>query len=48
MADVKKRTVSLTTMLKVFVGLIIAAMALVFAGFVFVNTRRLGWTLGWI
>ena len=48
MADVKKRTVSLATMLKVFAGLIIAAIIVIFAGFVFVNAGRLGWTLGWI
>ena len=48
MVDVEKRSVSLAKMLKVFVGLIIAAMVVVFAGFVFVNARRLGWTLGWI
>jgi len=35
-------------MLKVFVGLIIAATVVIFAGFVYVNTRQLGWTLGWI
>ena len=43
MAYVKKRTVSLVTMLKVFVGLVITTPVVVF-----VNTRRLGWTLGWI
>jgi hypothetical protein len=48
MAYVKKRTVSLVTMLKVFVGLVITTPVVVFVGFVFVNTRRLGWTLGWI
>ena len=48
MLEIEKRTVSLATMLKVFVGLIIAAMVVVFAGFIFVNARRLGWTLGWI
>jgi len=42
MADVKKRNVSLATMLVVFVGLVIATMFVVFAGFVFVNTRQLG------
>ena len=44
MADVKKRTISLATMFKVFAGLIIAAMIVIFAGFVFVNARRLGIT----
>ena len=48
MLEIEKRTVSLATMLKVFVGLTIAAMVVVFAGFIFVNARRLGWTLGWI
>ncbi len=48
MSNIEKRTVSLATMLKVLVGLIIAAVVVVIAGFVFVNARRLGWTLGWI
>ena len=48
MADIEKRTVSWATMLKVFVGLIIAAMIALFGGFVYVNASRLGWTLGWI
>jgi len=48
MADVKKQTDSHKTILKVIVGLTVAAMVVVFAGFVFVNARRLGWTLGWI
>ncbi len=48
MADREKRTVYAATMLKVCVGLIIAAIAVSFAGFVYVNARRLGWTLGWI
>ena len=48
MADIEKRIVSWATMLKVFVGLIIAAMIALFGGFVFVNASRLGWTLGWI
>jgi len=48
MVEIEKRSVSLATILKVFVGLIIAAMVVVFAGFVFANARRLGWTLGWI
>ena len=48
MADIEKRTVYSTTMLKLFVGLIITAMVVIFAGFVFVNARRLGWTFGWI
>ena len=48
MADIEKRAISLATMLKVFIGLIIAAMVVIFAGFVFVNARRLRWTLGWI
>jgi protein-S-isoprenylcysteine O-methyltransferase Ste14 len=48
MADIEKRNVSLAAMLKVFVGLIIAVIVIVFAGFVLVNARRLRWTLGWI
>ncbi len=48
MADVEKRTDSQATMPKVLVGLTVAAMVVVFAGFVFVHARRLGWTLGWI
>ena len=48
MPDVEKRTDSQTTMPKVFVGLIVTALAVAFAGFIFVNARRLGWTLGWI
>ena len=48
MADVEKRTDSQATMPKVLVGLTVAAMVVVFAGFVFVLARRLGWTLGWI
>jgi protein-S-isoprenylcysteine O-methyltransferase Ste14 len=48
MADVEKRTDSQATMPKVLVGLTVAAMVVVFTGFVFVLSRRLGWTLGWI
>jgi len=48
MPDVEKRTDSQTTMPKVLVGLIVTALAIAFAGFIFVNARRLGWTLGWI
>jgi protein-S-isoprenylcysteine O-methyltransferase Ste14 len=48
MQNFEKRTDSQTTMLKVIVGLTVAAMVIVFAGFVFANARRLGWTLGWI
>jgi len=48
MPDVEKRTDSQTTIPKVIVGLTVAAMVVVFAGFVFVNALRLGWTLGWI
>ena len=48
MADIEKRTVSWATMLKVFFGLIIAAIVVIFAGFVYVNARQLRWTLGWI
>jgi len=48
MPDVEKRTDSQTTMPKVLVGLIVTALVVVFAGFIFVNARRLGWTPGWI
>jgi protein-S-isoprenylcysteine O-methyltransferase Ste14 len=48
MAKVGKRTDSLVTMLKVLVGLTIAAMVIAFAGFVLAHAHRLGWTLGWI
>ena len=48
MPDIEKRTDSQTTMPKVIVGLAVTALAVVFAGFIFVNARRLGWTLGWI
>ena len=48
MPDVEKRTDSPTTMAKVLVGLLVATMVVVAAGFVFVNAPRLGWTLGWI
>jgi protein-S-isoprenylcysteine O-methyltransferase Ste14 len=48
MPDVEKRTDSQTTMPKVLVGLTVTALVVVFAGFIFVNARRLGWTLGWI
>ena len=48
MPDVEKRTDSQKTMLKVFVVLIVAAMVVFFAGFIFMNARRSGWTPGWI
>ena len=48
MADVEKRTDSLATILKVLVGLTIAAMVIVFAGFVLMHAHRLGWKLGGI
>ncbi|CAB1064744.1 hypothetical protein D1BOALGB6SA_9541 [Olavius sp. associated proteobacterium Delta 1] len=32
----------------IIVGLNVTALIVVFAGFAFVNARRLGWTLGWI
>ena len=48
MPDVEKRSVSQKTMPKVILGLIVAAIVVVFAGFVFMNASRLGWTLGWI
>jgi protein-S-isoprenylcysteine O-methyltransferase Ste14 len=48
MPDVEKRTDSQATMAKVLVGLLVATMVVVAAGFVFVNAPRLGWTLGWI
>jgi protein-S-isoprenylcysteine O-methyltransferase Ste14 len=48
MPDVEKRTDSQTTMSKVLVGLTVTALVVVSAGFIFVNARRLGWTLGWV
>ena len=48
MPDVKKRTDSKTAMPQVLVGLIVTSLVAVFAGFIFVNARRFGWTLGWI
>jgi protein-S-isoprenylcysteine O-methyltransferase Ste14 len=48
MAEIEKRTVSWATMLKVLVGLIMAAIVVIFAGFVYLDARQLGWTLGWI
>jgi protein-S-isoprenylcysteine O-methyltransferase Ste14 len=48
MPGVEKRSISQKTMLKVIVGLIVAAIVIVFAGFVFMNASRLGWTHGWI
>jgi len=48
MPGVDKRNVTLKTMPKIIVGLTVVAMVVVFAGFVFLNANRLGWTLGWI
>ena len=48
MTDVEKRTDSLATMLKVFVGLTIAAMVVVIAGFVLMHAHRLDWKFGGI
>lgn len=48
MADLEKRTDSLATILKVLVGLTIAAMVIVFAGFVLMHAHRLGWNLAGI
>ena len=48
MLGVEKRSVSQKTMLKVIIGLTVTAIVVVFAGFVFMNASRLGWTLGWI
>ena len=48
MADVEKRTDALATMLKVLVGLTIASMVIVFAGFVLMHAHRLDWKLGGI
>jgi len=48
MPDIEKRTDSKTARPKVLVGLIVTALVSVFAGFIFANSRRLGWTLGWI
>jgi protein-S-isoprenylcysteine O-methyltransferase Ste14 len=48
MPGVEKRSVSQKTIPKVIIGLTVAALVVVFAGFVFMNASRLGWTLGWI
>jgi protein-S-isoprenylcysteine O-methyltransferase Ste14 len=48
MADVEKRSDSQTTMPKVLVCLTVTVLVVVFAGLIFMNARRLGWTLGWI
>jgi protein-S-isoprenylcysteine O-methyltransferase Ste14 len=48
MTDVEKRTDFLATMLKVLVGLTIAAIVIVFAGFVLMHAHRLDWKLGGI
>lgn len=48
MPDVEKRSVPRKTMTKIIIGLIVAAMVVFFAGFVFMNANRLGWSLGWI
>ena len=48
MPGVEKRSISQKTMLKVVVGLTVAAIVVVFAGVVFTNAVQLGWTLGWI
>ena len=48
MPNVEKRSVSQKTRTKVIIGLIVAALVVFFAGFVFMNASRLGWTLGWI
>ena len=48
MPGVEKRSILQKTMLKVVVGLTVAAIVVVFAGVVFTNAVQLGWTLGWI
>ena len=48
MPSVEKRSISKKTMLRVIVGLPVAAIVIVFAGFVLIHASRLGWTLGWI
>ena len=48
MPGAEKRSISQKTMLKVVVGLTVAAIVIVFAGVVFTNAVQLGWTLGWI
>jgi protein-S-isoprenylcysteine O-methyltransferase Ste14 len=48
MSDIDKRTGQQTTLPMVLVGLAVAALAAGFGVVVFVNVRRLGWTLGWI
>ncbi len=48
MPGVEKRSISQKTMLKVVVGLTVAAIVIVFVEVVFTNAVQLGWTLGWI
>ena len=48
MADAEKPTDFPATLLKILVGLAIAAIVVVFAGFVLVHAHRLGWKLGGI
>ena len=48
MANYKKTTFSKATILKVLVGLTIATMVIVFAGFVLMHAHRLDWKLGGI
>jgi protein-S-isoprenylcysteine O-methyltransferase Ste14 len=48
MKDVRKQTGSGAKTLKIFIGLMVAATVVFFAGFLFVIARRLGWTPGWI
>lgn len=48
MPGVEKRSIAQKTMLKVIIGLTVAALVVVFAGFVFMNASRLGWTPSWI
>lgn len=48
MKDVKKQTGSRAKILKIFIGLMVAAMAVAFARFVFMHAHRLGWKAGGI
>ena len=48
MPEVEKQSISQIIMLKVIIGLAVAVLVVVFAGFIFMNASRLGWTLGWI
>jgi protein-S-isoprenylcysteine O-methyltransferase Ste14 len=48
MPDNENRTNSQALMPKIIVGVIVTALIVLFGRFIFLNTHRLGWTLGWI